>query len=428
MEVLENSDNPVVSTEKELQARRLAHVLEVRYLDDSLIPPDPDETLALTDATGVDLTSTPWYQPGTEPVFSAPNNSMDRGFGGGGGGTGNAYSSLVASLPLSLQRLDPSILEQIVQDQSLLLSLLNSDGSVNDHRVAVLQAQLTSSSSSSSFSGGGGRGGNSSSVQQFGGQRAGASSNNFSVQQTGGSVFDSFAVSGRYDSAAGSSGGFYTENINNNNSSGGGMRGSSGNVPRSTRWGGSGGSELSQDHMQVGGGDEDRYYDSDSFSGQQQTGGSRFNFSTRNQNAPWSGNNSNNGNSGFQRDDINKPPPVIARDNRSGKQFTGTKASTPCRFFNTNKGCQFGDKCQFGHFSGGGAPPPVILDRTMDGDDDDDFHSGPSRASANNTRWGPGGGSMSGPGGGGGGGGFRRPVGGDNAGQFAGGMSKRLRR
>lgn len=32
------------------------------------------------------------------------------------------------------------------------------------------------------------------------------------------------------------------------------------------------------------------------------------------------------------------------------RRFPTTKAATPCRFFNTPKGCQFGDKCAFGHF------------------------------------------------------------------------------
>ena len=35
---------------------------------------------------------------------------------------------------------------------------------------------------------------------------------------------------------------------------------------------------------------------------------------------------------------------------KSGKRFPTTKAATPCKFYNTSKGCQFGDKCAFGHF------------------------------------------------------------------------------
>jgi hypothetical protein len=35
---------------------------------------------------------------------------------------------------------------------------------------------------------------------------------------------------------------------------------------------------------------------------------------------------------------------------RAAAKFPTTKASTPCRFFNTPKGCINGDKCPFGHF------------------------------------------------------------------------------
>jgi hypothetical protein len=46
----------------------------------------------------------------------------------------------------------------------------------------------------------------------------------------------------------------------------------------------------------------------------------------------------------------------------SGKtaKFASSKASVPCRFFNTRKGCQFGDKCEFGHFIGVSAPAPLV--------------------------------------------------------------------
>jgi hypothetical protein len=43
-----------------------------------------------------------------------------------------------------------------------------------------------------------------------------------------------------------------------------------------------------------------------------------------------------------------------------------TKAATPCRFFNTPKGCQFGDKCAFGHF--------------REREDDDDLNSRPAKS------------------------------------------------
>ena len=31
-------------------------------------------------------------------------------------------------------------------------------------------------------------------------------------------------------------------------------------------------------------------------------------------------------------------------------RFPTTKAKTPCRFYSMKGGCQFGDKCEFGHF------------------------------------------------------------------------------
>ena len=42
MDITDAIDIPVVSPERDAQARRLAHVLETRYVDDSLIPSEPD--------------------------------------------------------------------------------------------------------------------------------------------------------------------------------------------------------------------------------------------------------------------------------------------------------------------------------------------------------------------------------------------------
>jgi hypothetical protein len=38
------------------------------------------------------------------------------------------------------------------------------------------------------------------------------------------------------------------------------------------------------------------------------------------------------------------------RRNDAQNKFPTTKSAVSCRFFNTSKGCQFGDKCPFGHF------------------------------------------------------------------------------
>ena len=47
IDVLSNREAPVESPEKDAQIRRLGLVLEVRYLDDSLIPNDPDDSIAV---------------------------------------------------------------------------------------------------------------------------------------------------------------------------------------------------------------------------------------------------------------------------------------------------------------------------------------------------------------------------------------------
>lgn len=57
---------------------------------------------------------------------------------------------------------------------------------------------------------------------------------------------------------------------------------------------------------------------------------------------------------------------VDMRDRRHAApqgRFPTTKAATACRFFNTAKGCQFGDKCSFGHFLPNDAPPRAMSER-----------------------------------------------------------------
>lgn len=64
------------------------------------------------------------------------------------------------------------------------------------------------------------------------------------------------------------------------------------------------------------------------------------------------------------------------------------KSATACRFFNTPKGCQFGDKCGFGHFAASSNPSsssgPLL-------EVDDMSSLEPSGAVGGSTRWGPGG-------------------------------------
>jgi hypothetical protein len=118
--------------------------------------------------------------------------------------------------------------------------------------------------------------------------------------------------------------------------------------PRRSRWGG--GDPLPGDAMRGG---VDPYsrpapaqyefdYDYDPYGAPRASGG----FGDRPPAQNWGG------------DYLDQPPrgPDLGGPPRSSlagqKRFPTTKASTPCRFFNTPKGCQFGDKCSFGHFLG----------------------------------------------------------------------------
>jgi hypothetical protein len=68
------------------------------------------------------------------------------------------------------------------------------------------------------------------------------------------------------------------------------------------------------------------------------------------------------------------------------KKFPTTKAAASCRFFNTRKGCQFGDKCPFGHFIED-LPPPGARGPGQD------RGPGPDRSGPGPDRSGPGSGS-----------------------------------
>jgi hypothetical protein len=92
----------------------------------------------------------------------------------------------------------------------------------------------------------------------------------------------------------------------------------------------------------------------------------------------------------LHRDGDHGMPPGMGRpperdDRRGPKQFTTTKAQTPCRYFNTRIGCREGDKCPFGHFAD--APPF----QGHGGDGGSRAGSGPRATGPGARRVGPGG-------------------------------------
>mmetsp|Transcript_15275 Transcript_15275/g.25496 ORF Transcript_15275/g.25496 Transcript_15275/m.25496 type:complete len:885 (+) Transcript_15275:20-2674(+) len=115
--VLDNIGAVAESAERETQERRLATVLEVRYLDDSLIPLEPDEAASAKEDSSFSSIGgssgerdIPWYQPGTEPSpLEAEEFSLRarerQGQGmiaaGGGGGGGGGHQRNYFNSPLS---------------------------------------------------------------------------------------------------------------------------------------------------------------------------------------------------------------------------------------------------------------------------------------------------------------------------------------
>jgi len=404
IEVLTNREGPVTSQEKDLQTRRLGLVLEVRYLDDSLIPSDPDDSLAtatsLAASQDLDIAPPkliPWMMPGvTDPVDNYPSQHQEIDIVGNNG---------PLRLPRSLQQLDPQLLQRIVTDPQLLQSLLNPDNTINEHRVLQLQLQATTSSSSSS-SGGymntihGNHLNTQQQQQRFGYDRSPDmdyhDSNNTTMNHFYGDRDTSLLPSSQgynnsRQSSQGLSNGFgrisrfgekvagfgSIESSTGVTGTGGGGIGEMGMRARSSRWGdktveGSGVVPLQSSHGMF-----------DEQSPSNFVGSSTIRYGEDNNMAlggggvgGWGENapsyregeqmdiNGNSGNVGVFLGQ-NQRPKASGKGFVRPNKFPSAKASVPCRFFNTRKGCQFGDKCEFGHFvgvvpgSGPILPPPT---------------------------------------------------------------------
>lgn len=307
------------STDKQKQTRRIAHVLEIRYLDDSLIPDDPDvdqnSMLAVKGGNMDDSSSsaaTPWLLPDEEEMLSArpyqlngpPSSSSTLGPMGGGpltthfpdSQTGLSSSSglprddeyaLLASLPIGIQMLDPLTLQVVLQDPQLLQSLLRSDGSVDETHLSMLQTCT--------------------SVEEY---RA-----NLMASVT----MPSYGINN------------YSNVMPSYGSHGMNGMGAGNEVPMF-------------DNMQMSANNNNLHQAWD-----------RYGMSS-NESSNW---NNLNMNMGMNMNmPMNMSVPAVttittapsAGGSGGSKRFPTTKQSTPCRFFNTPRGCANGDKCPFGHF------------------------------------------------------------------------------
>lgn len=405
IDVLSNREAPVESLEKEAQSRRLGLVLEVRYLDDSLIPSDPDDSIAVAFEQQQQYTE-PAIIPWSNAVIDAQmmqnssnyNPSFQQyddldNFRGYPGKDMMNESPAVAGLPLSLLRLEPQLLQRIVADPALLQSLLNPDGKINERKVQQLEEE------SRSFD-----------DRQYPPQhrsqaRYDYDGGNFSNdgRYTDSDYRNRDMMADRYPDSRGP-GPFPPQQ---------GYRSTrfgdkpnlpyydlppvgpvDGNVnsgrPRNTRWGDKAqlGGDLRPPPFQddYNGGFDPSYpprRDRDNMLPEDDFGRvprflddrDRAGFDSR---EPMYGSSDP-----LSLSQASMPPldGVVGafpypdelgdgsgnynqpRRKPAAKQtrFPSAKAAVPCRFFNTRKGCQFGDKCEFGHFAGisGNAPLPL---------------------------------------------------------------------
>jgi hypothetical protein len=137
LEVQDNCQNPIDSVELEVQTNRLMHVLEARYQDELLIPLDPDEPSKSESDMPImnssDAIVIPWQDNFPNDQLISNNNLKENN-------NNNNNNNLFSFLPPILQNnLDDDILNMILQDNSIIPSLLNTDGSINYSTVLHLR-------------------------------------------------------------------------------------------------------------------------------------------------------------------------------------------------------------------------------------------------------------------------------------------------
>lgn len=440
IDVLSNREAPVESSEKDAQTRRLGLVLEVRYLDDSLIPNDPDDSIAVAfdqqqqqlqlQQPPEPVKAIPWGSPGTDahasqsqfdPFFPPyqqqeqqhQHNSQQYNSEQFRGYRSEEDSPAVAGLPRSLQLLGPQLLQRIVQDPALLQSLLNHDGTVNEQRVFQLQESVDTQYPSQR------------SQSRFGPYADDRFVPPPSDYPTRGGMPDRYADGGgsfprrdqqQHGSRATRFGEknnlpFFPEGPPGAGGGGGAMDPTGNRRGRSTRWGDMatpGGDMRSLQQPQApqypregfddgrhndqpyppprhGGRDGGMFPEGDDQSGYGHLRGTRFadddaimekrvgDWDNR-EPAPYGDRLPSLDGGSFHPDDgynnkadgsgYGQPPQRKKVGAAKQSRFPSAKAAVPCRFFNTRKGCQFGDKCDFGHFSAGAVPnlpgPPQV--------------------------------------------------------------------
>lgn len=135
IDILDTLNAPMNSNELDIQTKRLTNMLETRFLDDSLIPADPD------DLPGAQANATNSHVP--EGVVMIPWNLLDSHGEGNVNEANSSLSGQYSNLPASLRSLDPEILNYLAQDESYVMYILNPDGSVNDAKLHALRQHIS---------------------------------------------------------------------------------------------------------------------------------------------------------------------------------------------------------------------------------------------------------------------------------------------
>lgn len=162
--IVDNCHNEVSSEAVNIQNKRVESVLEARYMDESLIPQDPGVLEGkdgdVCDSNSVTKVVNVSFQIGVIRDVDAPGMPQIPGIGGSNGppsmpSIGNMVGApmppvgavpppinpLYTAVPPQFHGLEPALLQRISQDESLMFSLLNPDGSLNERQIALLRMQ-----------------------------------------------------------------------------------------------------------------------------------------------------------------------------------------------------------------------------------------------------------------------------------------------
>jgi hypothetical protein len=328
-----------------------------RYLDDSLIPSDPAAVPgvlstapapALVDGSCVEFS---WWVPGTEPAYEEPAVPYSPG-GGGGGSGGEAYDPFedgsggggsdpygrssggrsggsvyamqletpavrarIAQLPRLLQEQPPEALYAFATNGDLVRSLLRPDHQVDEARLDLYLTTLRNQGQGQGLGQGQGQGQGQGHLQgQYGGYGPGAAGTAAAVGRV--SRFQAPPVGGPVSLLQ------HPPPLVQGPGAG-----------RRSRFGGGGGaaaggeeySGVERDPYRVGGGGGGDDYEPTGLAAE-----------------------------------YRRTTPSSGGGGGGASRFPTAKVQVPCRFFNTKKGCQFGDKCGFGHFLAGVPSPSAF--------------------------------------------------------------------